>query len=117
MTEPEDLDEDLFADLYDGDEIPAKPSQQTTAPEELETSPPAAPPTNFELQSFGTAQSSVNGSQRLDQFTGGDNAQHHVNGNNNLQANDASWEDPQSNQPGGANGDAEAHGPGIKEDG
>ncbi|KAF2011929.1 hypothetical protein BU24DRAFT_412477 [Aaosphaeria arxii CBS 175.79] len=27
MTEPEELDEDLFADLYEGDDTPAKPAQ------------------------------------------------------------------------------------------
>ncbi|KAK4693506.1 hypothetical protein P7C71_g3903, partial [Lecanoromycetidae sp. Uapishka_2] len=36
MTEPEELEEDLFADLYDGDDAPAKPdppAQQEAAPE------------------------------------------------------------------------------------
>ncbi|KAF2478220.1 uncharacterized protein BDR25DRAFT_309018 [Lindgomyces ingoldianus] len=27
MTDPEELDEDLFADLYEGDEAPSKPTQ------------------------------------------------------------------------------------------
>ncbi|MCJ1249275.1 hypothetical protein MMC30_006498 [Trapelia coarctata] len=36
MTEPEELDEDLFADLYDQDEVPAKPetSMKVEAPSE-----------------------------------------------------------------------------------
>ncbi|OCK76408.1 hypothetical protein K432DRAFT_306425 [Lepidopterella palustris CBS 459.81] len=30
MGEPEELDEDLFADLYEGDEVPSKPLQPPT---------------------------------------------------------------------------------------
>ncbi|KAL8964944.1 MAG: hypothetical protein Q9183_004124 [Haloplaca sp. 2 TL-2023] len=51
MTEPEELDEDLFADLYDADEpasTAAPPAQPVVAPEPVESATPVTtvPPVN-----------------------------------------------------------------------
>ncbi|MCJ1280412.1 hypothetical protein MMC21_008240 [Puttea exsequens] len=42
MTEPEELEEDLFADLYDGDDVPAK-AEPITEPDYTEPAQPSAP--------------------------------------------------------------------------
>ncbi|KAI9675606.1 MAG: hypothetical protein M1817_000972 [Caeruleum heppii] len=39
MTEPEDLEEDLFADLYEADENPPKPSQPAPVPPPITSAP------------------------------------------------------------------------------
>jgi len=49
MTEPEDLEEDLFADLYDADDTTNNVTAPSTVPKPFEPAPPVAPPRIYEI--------------------------------------------------------------------
>jgi len=100
MAEPENFEEDLFADLYDGDDNTSKPA--TTAPE-VQAEPEA--PTQIQTEETAPAEEAEQN---------GDGDQHMYNGEDedddidfNL-GNDNGYDAPATH---------EAHGPGIKEDG
>ncbi|KAL9123322.1 MAG: hypothetical protein Q9187_000129 [Circinaria calcarea] len=116
MTEPEELDEDLFADLYDGDEIATKPAP----PAVVQTIPQAPVPT-------GLAENDMN----VDDLISHDKAEvkqedpdqkFQITGQLENETGGLIWQTGQTNG-GGVNdyGDMaieqEPHGPGIKEDG
>ncbi|KAH7118736.1 RNA-binding protein [Dendryphion nanum] len=47
MADPEELDEDLFADLYEGDDTPAKPTQPALPATKIEEAVPARVPSQL----------------------------------------------------------------------
>ncbi|KAF2083744.1 hypothetical protein K490DRAFT_60202 [Saccharata proteae CBS 121410] len=66
MAEPEALDEDLFADLYDGDEAPAKSAQPAAQPvksEQTSSDAPAAPSAPVKTEPMSDAANGSNGNQ------------------------------------------------------
>lgn len=100
MTEPDNFEEDLFADLYTEDEVPK----------------PAAPETEARSKPAALANSNGVEAEELPEQNGEDGEQMH-NGEQedmddeidfNLGGNDNSYDAPASH---------ESHGPGIKEDG
>ncbi|KAN0076056.1 hypothetical protein V8E54_007326 [Elaphomyces granulatus] len=49
MTEPEDLEEDLFADLYDADDTTNHVTAPSAVPKPFEPAPPVALPQIYEI--------------------------------------------------------------------
>ncbi|KAI9836822.1 MAG: hypothetical protein M1819_000987 [Sarea resinae] len=112
MTEPEDLDEDLFADLYDGDDSIPKP----TAAQPETTEPEATPSGLTQNQAEAPNEESQLEAPTEDQISGAHEDQQMYGNGSNEQA-EATWDGGNTNDFGEGSGDQNAHGPGIKEDG
>ncbi|KAE8157448.1 hypothetical protein BDV40DRAFT_278223 [Aspergillus tamarii] len=110
MTEPEDVEEDLFADLYDADEAANQPTSTVEAPITSEPTASVLPtqsaglPTHVSEASHIETEDIRGVHQQLLQ----DGA--HQHGTGNLDSGFASTTTPMS-------GETEHHGTGIKEDG
>ncbi|KZF20091.1 hypothetical protein L228DRAFT_35427 [Xylona heveae TC161] len=108
MTEPEDLDEDLFADLYDGEDVPSKPTQQAPRPIEPEPELPSTGPLPVNL-----AHESKQEPVQPEQFGRPDDSEPshsgQFEGSGELGQAEASRAPAAEHPP--------SHGPGIKEDG
>lgn len=74
MTEPENFEDDLFADLYDDNE-PAKPAQSQPV-----AAPPAAAPASYETSYSEPAQTT--------EYDGGGGGDSHVNNNEEYEEDD-----------------------------
>lgn len=112
MTEPEDLDEDLFADLYEGDDVPSKPTQPPTAirPEPIPLDPlKSEAPESIPEASLESAQNRSNGMSGTAAKSEDDD----------VKMNGASWEGSAGQHyDGGPVENDDNYGPiGIKEDG
>lgn len=99
MTEPDNFEEDLFADLYTEEEAPKAPAPET----ELKSEPVTQAEVNGE-ESYEPAEQNGEGDEQM--YNGeqddGDEIDFNLGGNGN------SYDAPATH---------EAHGPGIKEDG
>ncbi|OCL15111.1 hypothetical protein AOQ84DRAFT_358313 [Glonium stellatum] len=113
MTEPEDLDEDLFADLYEGDEVSSKPAPQSTTtikPEPIPSDPvKQEAPEPISEAPLDLTQNRSNGM----------NGATTKNEDNDVKMNGASWEGSAGQHyDGGPVENDDNYGPiGIKEDG
>ncbi|KAI9805337.1 MAG: hypothetical protein M1833_005790 [Piccolia ochrophora] len=114
MTEPEDLEEDLFADLYDGDENAAKPLQPQTVVEPT-PSVPSVPPG----AGAGVSSSRSDGVDSSWQAPVKEESQLRDQPAANAQNGEVAggWPDKNANDYGDTAMEEETHGPGIKEDG
>ncbi|KAK2762806.1 hypothetical protein FQN54_000981 [Arachnomyces sp. PD_36] len=112
MTEPEDLEEDLFADLYDADDSANHAPPAAAAPAPANPAPAAPEPTD--QPSAPVITPSVENIQ-TEQFDPSTIHQSLENGNN--QAMTDVWDNGQGNDGGAMGMKPEAQGTGIKEDG
>ncbi|MCJ1386816.1 hypothetical protein MMC17_009944 [Xylographa soralifera] len=116
MTEPEELDEDLFADLYDQDEVATKPASTFKVEAPIET---ADPPDRGDIGT--TADQAMQDPKEepgSEVFTSLQNEQKNGAGGEN----GPRWQDEHTMSGNGqdyddAVGEPEQHGTGIKEDG
>jgi len=116
MTEPEELDEDLFADLYDQDEVAAKPASTIKAEAPIEIAGPPDPG-----DSGTTADQAI---QDIKEEPGTEAFTSHQNNQINGTSGDTGphWQDEHTMSGNGHDyddtvGEPEQHGTGIKEDG
>ncbi|EON65564.1 hypothetical protein W97_04802 [Coniosporium apollinis CBS 100218] len=110
MTEPEEHDEDLFADLYEGDDTPAKPVQPAAPAAQPLVEPaepvPSAPPAVKHEEPPQPEEGTQNGQH--DYYPKHEQSDVHMNGG---------WGDGNAHHAGGGSYD-DNYGPiGIKEDG
>ncbi|KAI9724933.1 MAG: hypothetical protein M1812_000209 [Candelaria pacifica] len=112
MTEPEDLDEDLFADLYDGDEDPSKLPQQAPEPIAAEFAPVSA-----DLNALPTEPEGLKQEAQQDQhdISGDGDHQNFGIGDNEMGGN--GWDQRHGDTYGNMGAEHDSHGTGIKEDG
>jgi len=114
MTEPEDLEEDLFADLYDGDETTAP--APVTAPTSALVSPQSGLPAtdhNTQADAFTSAEEPDTPYKPLPFESEAGNQLQSFNGQHGTQMNNHE----QSHVVEDVNMDNEPFGSGIKEDG
>jgi len=115
MAEPEELDEDLFADLYDEQNVPAQPGPPSTAPAPPVVDAPASNGNGMSVDQTmqGNRDEQNNDMASLPQInvdSGQDgNAGSGWQDGNDLARNGHQYDDPM--------GESDTHGTGIKEDG
>ncbi|PKY02918.1 hypothetical protein P168DRAFT_319461 [Aspergillus campestris IBT 28561] len=111
MAEPDDVEEDLFADLYDADESTNRPPPAAPAPEVIDTShsAPSAQPTGIPV-----AQTIEGGHDEFDQTQSAYQPFHSEGHNQNGFANVDSGHTGNGSH---FHGGPEPQGTGIKEDG
>ncbi|KAI9812604.1 MAG: hypothetical protein M1827_004593 [Pycnora praestabilis] len=114
MTEPEDLDEDLFADLYDGDDNGPPPAAH--APEAVQADPgPSDTTTTNITDPLYEVKPAI--SQEEQYGAGAEEQQQQMFDSGTTGGDSAGWDNGHSNGYGNEIDEHEAHGTGIKEDG
>ncbi|KAI9769529.1 MAG: hypothetical protein M1840_004006 [Geoglossum simile] len=127
MTEPEDLDEDLFADLYEGDDNATKPQQDTKTPvfDNVVSSQPVSSHANSAAAASDPRLSQQNVQEPPAEQPKTDQEEPYIPieidqpmyGNVQNGENSNTWEDGHMNDYGDGGVEHETHGTGIKEDG
>ncbi|PGH00796.1 hypothetical protein GX51_05573 [Blastomyces parvus] len=117
MTEPEDLEEDLFADLYDADDTAQRPAPPAATPSFPEPQPP--PQTETNTSTIPPLQQSTSDHNHSYHIESQSEQQHSMNGDQRNGANEPTQMTQESDHipSQGEPGSHGSHGTGIKEDG